>query len=174
MFRHGLSRVPVHSLPPLHCSWFYDTRLYWGECSSWPCDVPVSYGERFIYCLVLGFYVQVGAGAGGWAGWAVGRGQPACAAMQARHSAMLHLPLSFPGPPHLTRLPCPCHPVRQAVPMLFLWETKRKDRLEVFAHHVATIILIAYSYYLKCGRGRGLREGHGQPRVACKRRRAWL
>lgn len=37
----------------------------------------------------------------------------------------------------------------QAVPMLFLWETKRKDRLEVFAHHVATIVLIAYSYYLK-------------------------
>jgi hypothetical protein len=33
--------------------------------------------------------------------------------------------------------------------MLFLWETKRRDRLEVFAHHVATIILIAYSYYLK-------------------------
>ncbi|KAI7844373.1 hypothetical protein COHA_002171 [Chlorella ohadii] len=77
--------------------WFYDTRLYWGECSSWPCDVPVSYGERFIYCLVLGFYVQ-------------------------------------------------------AVPMLFLWETKRKDRLEVFAHHVATIILIAYSYYLNLTR----------------------
>lgn len=37
----------------------------------------------------------------------------------------------------------------QAVPMLFLWETKRKDRLEVFAHHVATIVLISYSYYLK-------------------------
>ena len=37
----------------------------------------------------------------------------------------------------------------QAVPMLFLWETKRKDRLEVFAHHVATIVLIGYSYYLK-------------------------
>ena len=37
----------------------------------------------------------------------------------------------------------------QAVPMLFLWETKRKDRLEVFAHHIATIVLIAYSYYLK-------------------------
>lgn len=37
----------------------------------------------------------------------------------------------------------------QAVPMLFVWETKRKDRLEVLAHHVATIVLIAYSYYLK-------------------------
>ena len=33
--------------------------------------------------------------------------------------------------------------------MLFVWETKRRDRLETFAHHVATIVLIAYSYYLK-------------------------
>ncbi|GAB4823817.1 hypothetical protein N2152v2_010863 [Parachlorella kessleri] len=40
----------------------------------------------------------------------------------------------------------------QAVPMLFLWETKRKDRLEVFAHHIATIVLIAYSYYLNLTR----------------------
>ena len=55
-------------------------------------------------------------------------------------------------------LPPTCRPHRppsrapdpQAVPMLFLWETKRRDRLEVFAHHVATIVLIAYSYYLKC------------------------
>lgn len=37
----------------------------------------------------------------------------------------------------------------QALPILFLWETKRKDRLEVCAHHIATIALIAYSYYLK-------------------------
>ncbi|KAL4425801.1 hypothetical protein ABPG75_009817 [Micractinium tetrahymenae] len=76
--------------------WFYDTKLYWAECS-WPCNVHISYGERFVYCLVLGFYVQ-------------------------------------------------------AVPMLFLWETKRRDRLEVFAHHVATIVLIAYSYYLNLTR----------------------
>jgi ceramide synthetase len=40
----------------------------------------------------------------------------------------------------------------QAVPMLFLWETKRKDRLESFAHHIATIILIAYSFYLNLTR----------------------
>lgn len=80
----------------LNKPWFYDTRLYWADCS-WPCNVPISYGERFVYCLVLGFYVQ-------------------------------------------------------AVPMLFLWETKRKDRLEVFAHHVATIVLIAYSYYLNLTR----------------------
>lgn len=58
-------------------------------------------------------------------------------------AAPLNLP---PSPPR----PALCHH-HQAVPMLFLWETKRKDRLEVFAHHVATIILIAYSYYLKCG-----------------------
>jgi hypothetical protein len=37
----------------------------------------------------------------------------------------------------------------QALPMLFLWESKRSDRLASFAHHVATIILIAYSYILK-------------------------
>jgi hypothetical protein len=36
----------------------------------------------------------------------------------------------------------------QAIPMLFLWETKRHDRWQIFAHHVATVILIAYSYYL--------------------------
>ncbi|PSC76914.1 LAG1 longevity assurance-like protein 3 isoform B [Micractinium conductrix] len=83
-------------LVSLNKPWFYDTTLYWAECS-WPCNVAISYGERFVYCLVLGFYVQ-------------------------------------------------------AVPMLFLWETKRKDRLETFAHHVATIILIAYSYYLNLTR----------------------
>ena len=37
----------------------------------------------------------------------------------------------------------------QALPMLYLWEAKRKDRWASAAHHVATIILIAYSYYLK-------------------------
>ena len=36
----------------------------------------------------------------------------------------------------------------QAIPMLFLWETKRHDRWQIFAHHVATVILIGYSYYL--------------------------
>jgi hypothetical protein len=40
----------------------------------------------------------------------------------------------------------------QAIPMIFLWETKRKDRWELFAHHVATVILIAYSYYLNITR----------------------
>ena len=52
--------------------------------------------------------------------------------------------IDLPPPPALPSASPP-----QAVPMLFLWETKRRDRLEVFAHHVATIILIAYSYYLK-------------------------
>lgn len=37
----------------------------------------------------------------------------------------------------------------QAIPMIFLWETKRKDRWELLAHHIATVVLIAYSYYLK-------------------------
>ena len=39
--------------------WFYDTRLYWNECNKLPCDVPITLGERFVYCLLLGFYVQV-------------------------------------------------------------------------------------------------------------------
>jgi TLC domain len=77
-----------------HCSYFTDSSLFWAGCKSLPCGVTPSLGERFIYCLELGFYVQ-------------------------------------------------------AVPMLFFWETKRRDRVEVCAHHVATIILIAYSYYLK-------------------------
>lgn len=41
----------------LNKPWFYDTRLYWAECS-WPCNVYITYGERFVYCLILGFYVQ--------------------------------------------------------------------------------------------------------------------
>lgn len=40
----------------------------------------------------------------------------------------------------------------QAIPMLFFWETKRKDRLELVAHHIATVILIVYSYYLNVTR----------------------
>ena len=36
----------------------------------------------------------------------------------------------------------------QAIFTLFLWETKRHDRWQIFAHHVATVILIGYSYYL--------------------------
>ena len=117
--------------PPHHCSWFYDTQLYWAECS-WPCNVAITYGERFVYCLVLGFYVQVG-GAGGVAWeWAGGAGN--CSMPRALHThSQTH---TF-------------WPRTQAVPMLFVWETKRKDRLETLAHHVATIVLIAYSYYLK-------------------------
>jgi ceramide synthetase len=37
----------------------------------------------------------------------------------------------------------------QAIPMVFFWETKRKDMWELVAHHVATVILIGYSYYLQ-------------------------
>lgn len=74
--------------------WFTNTRLYWSDCSALPCEAVPSLGERFVYCLELGFYAQ-------------------------------------------------------GIPMVFLWETKRKDRWELFAHHVATVVLIAYSYYLK-------------------------
>ncbi|KAL6771260.1 hypothetical protein ACKKBF_B34565 [Auxenochlorella protothecoides x Auxenochlorella symbiontica] len=80
-----------------HHKWAFDTRLFWSECYQLPCLAPISLGERFIYCLELGFYLQ-------------------------------------------------------ALPILFVWETKRKDRLEVAAHHVATILLIAYSYYLNLTR----------------------
>lgn len=33
--------------------------------------------------------------------------------------------------------------------MIYLWETKRKDHLQYVSHHLATIMLIAYSYWLK-------------------------
>ena len=49
------------------------------------------------------------------------------------------------GSPHRLRTPLRL----QALPMLYLWEAKRKDRWASAAHHAATIILIAYSYYLK-------------------------
>jgi len=42
----------------------------------------------------------------------------------------------------------------QAVPYLFLWEVRRKDFWENFAHHLATIGLIVYSYevnFMKIG-----------------------
>lgn len=81
----------------LRAPWSRDTKQLWSECSGLPCEAPISLGERFVYCLELGFYTQ-------------------------------------------------------AVPMLFLWEVKRKDRLEVFAHHVATIVLITYSYWLNLTR----------------------
>lgn len=34
----------------------------------------------------------------------------------------------------------------QAIPSVFLWDTKRKDRVEMTIHHVVTIILILYSF----------------------------
>jgi ceramide synthetase len=74
--------------------WFTNTLLYWSDCTGLPCEATVSLGERFVYVLEGGFYLQ-------------------------------------------------------GIPMVFLWETKRKDRWELFAHHVATVVLIAYSYYLK-------------------------
>ena len=30
------------------------------------------------------------------------------------------------------------------------WEVRRKDFLEMFAHHIVTLALITYSYSLKC------------------------
>jgi hypothetical protein len=79
-------------------AWFTDTRLFWGNCTALPCTSAwTSLGERFIYVLEGGFYLQ-------------------------------------------------------GIFMVFLWETKRKDRWELFAHHVATVILIAYSYYLNLTR----------------------
>ena len=37
----------------------------------------------------------------------------------------------------------------QAVPYLIFWEVRRKDFWENFAHHLATIGLIVYSYEVK-------------------------
>ncbi len=33
--------------------------------------------------------------------------------------------------------------------MLLFWETRRKDFVETFAHHVATLALIVYSHHVK-------------------------
>lgn len=92
-----LTFTAVLAVVALRAPWARDTRHLWSECWGLPCEAPVSLGERFIYCLELGFYTQ-------------------------------------------------------AIPMLFLWETKRKDRWEVLAHHIATIVLIGYSYWLNLTR----------------------
>ena len=34
--------------------------------------------------------------------------------------------------------------------MLMFWEVRRKDFLEMFAHHIVTLALITYSYSLGC------------------------
>ena len=39
--------------------WFTNSRLFWSDCTGLPCEGPVSLGERFVYCLELGFYLQV-------------------------------------------------------------------------------------------------------------------
>ena len=40
---------------------FRDSTLFWSDCSGLPCEARVSLGERFVYCLELGFYLQVRA-----------------------------------------------------------------------------------------------------------------
>ena len=40
--------------------------------------------------------------------------------------------------------------VVQAIPALIFWEVRRKDFLEMFAHHIVTLALITYSYSLGC------------------------
>lgn len=40
----------------------------------------------------------------------------------------------------------------QAIPSLVFWEVRRKDFLESLAHHVATFILLGYSYWLSLTR----------------------
>lgn len=40
----------------------------------------------------------------------------------------------------------------QAIPSLIFWEVRRKDFLESLAHHIATLILICYSYWLNLTR----------------------
>eukprot|EP00887_Chlorella_sp_A99_P004573 scaffold4.g4573.t1 len=112
-----LTFTAVLAVVALRAPWARDTRHLWSECWGLPCEAPVSLGERFIYCLELGFYTQAGA-------------------------RLLRRFIGDRG----------CSRCRDAIPMLFLWETKRKDRWEVLAHHIATIVLIGYSYWLNLTR----------------------
>ncbi len=41
------------------------------------------------------------------------------------------------------------------------WEVRRKDFLEMFAHHIVTLALITYSYSLGCAGNRGRALCHG-------------
>lgn len=154
-------REPLPSAP-VSCRWSSDTRLFWSECYLLPCRAAVSMGERFVYCLELGYYVQASPGPRGWEGaWDEG-GQLAGLCLAAAGGAWGRA---------ASRTSTAASLAAQAIPVLFLWETKRKDRLETFAHHVATIALIGYSYYLKCGGWRwgGCVRG-GQPHWS----RCWL
>lgn len=135
------TRPPAVAPPsaPHPCrSWLYDTKLLWSHCHGLPCDGPIAYGERLIYCITLGFYTQASAAKRGVRCRSARAHTPRRQRSQARR-LVLQSSLSTINPPACA----------QAVPMLFIWETKRSDRLESFAHHVATIVLIGYSYYLK-------------------------
>lgn len=37
-----------------------------------------------------------------------------------------------------------------SIGMLVFWETRRKDFVVMMTHHIATVVLIALSYHLKC------------------------
>ena len=65
---HPPTHTPTHPPPTHNRSWFSDTWLFWSECTKLPCEVAISPGERFVYCLTLGFYVQVGGVCEVWVG----------------------------------------------------------------------------------------------------------
>lgn len=54
------------------CRWFYNSKLFWSDCTGLPCEASVSLGERLAYCLTLGFYVQVRAAGAGALGLGLG------------------------------------------------------------------------------------------------------
>jgi hypothetical protein len=40
--------------------WFTRSRAMWEGCTRIPCDYDVPAGVRLVYCLEMGFYMQVG------------------------------------------------------------------------------------------------------------------
>ena len=41
------------------CRWFWDTRLLWEDCHRLPCDSSTPPLVRLLYCLEMGYYLQV-------------------------------------------------------------------------------------------------------------------
>ncbi len=41
------------------CSWFWDTRLLWADCYQLPCNMATPPLVRVLYCVEMGYYLQV-------------------------------------------------------------------------------------------------------------------
>ena len=41
------------------CSWFWDTMLLWADCYRLPCNMTTPPLVRVLYCVEMGYYLQV-------------------------------------------------------------------------------------------------------------------